>query len=126
MPHESDFPSVEDIYLAIKHLPSQVEPEFRESDDDEPAIEVRLQVWPDGQWTYHTGSADYDQDHRGYWGSGSVTADMDERALRALAEDLREQSIEQCAESDELAEDAGPGFGDESWRTRRAESGHGE
>lgn len=41
-------------------------------DDCATYIDVRLQVYPDGDWAVHSGLADYDTDHRGFWGSSSV------------------------------------------------------
>lgn len=53
-----DFPTVEELARAMAHLPGLVEPEYRESEDDTPHIDVRLQVWSKengGGWTIHTG-----------------------------------------------------------------------
>ena len=36
-------------------------------------IEVRLQVMEDGRWDLHFGPGDYDQDHRGFWGSACLS-----------------------------------------------------
>lgn len=68
--------------------------EFREIDPDsnEPcALDVRLQVH-EGKWTVWSGDSSFDTDHRGAWGSGAVRADMDGKALRAVAEDLIRQA----------------------------------
>ncbi len=35
-------------------------------------VDVRLQVFENGQWAIHVGLSDYDTDHRGYWGSASI------------------------------------------------------
>lgn len=100
MLQESDFPAVEEIAAELAFLPEDVEPEFVESDDDTPHIDVRLQVWPDGSWAIHTGDASYDQDHRGYWGAGCVCADDDAAALLTLASDLRNEAMEQAWEEE--------------------------
>ncbi len=52
-------------------------------DSEHEYADVRLQVHADGRFSVHTGSSDYDQDHRGAWGSGSIplTADFDSMAL---------------------------------------------
>lgn len=40
--------------------------------DDCPDVEVRLQVTEGGAWCLHYGDPCYDQDHRGFWGAGSL------------------------------------------------------
>lgn len=62
---------------------------------DTPAIDVRLQVYFDGSWCYHTGDVSYDQDHRGCWGCGSVSPDDNAGDLTWLAKRL----INECAEA---------------------------
>lgn len=106
MLRESDFPAVEEIRECLLGLPAQVEPEMRESDWDEPSIDVRLQVWEDGSWTVHTGDSCFDQDHRGFWGSASVGADDTPVDLMATAANLREQAIDDCAMAGELEDEA--------------------
>ena len=65
-------------------------------------IDVRLQVrrWgSDLDWDLHSGGADYDTDHRGDWGSGSVGPDDTDAELAELARDLIAQAREQHAQS---------------------------
>lgn len=64
--------------------------------------DVRLQVSvSDGDecvtWVVHSGSSDYDKNHRGYWCAASVSADYDERQCVLVARDLVEQALEQAA-----------------------------
>lgn len=43
-------------------------------------VDVRLQV-VDGTWYLHSGDASYDQDHRGFWGAGSLPGKAERSAL---------------------------------------------
>lgn len=56
------FPSIKAVRRELCLINANVEGE----------CDVRLHVWPDGEWTIHYGDPSYDQDHRGYWGAGSV------------------------------------------------------
>ena len=57
----------------------------------------RLQVWPDGGWNLHSGDSQYDQDHRGYWGSSGVSTSDSADHLRRVAKDLIDQAREDAA-----------------------------
>jgi hypothetical protein len=46
--------------------------DLSEAGSDFVGTDVRLQVTEDGGWILHFGSADYDQDHRGFWACSSV------------------------------------------------------
>lgn len=46
-------------------------------------LDVRLQC-TDSDWQIHTGSAQYDTDHQGYWGSGVLSTDPVDLALDLL------------------------------------------
>lgn len=52
----------------------------------------------DMAWQVLCGPSDYDQDHRGYWGASSVSSDMEEAALYAVASDLIDQVGEHMAQ----------------------------
>ena len=60
--------------------------------------DVRLQVYPDGQWAIRWGLSDYDQDHRGYWGASIVDS---ETSNLLIAQDLLDQVAEDIAMSTE-------------------------
>ncbi len=60
------------------------------SDLGEAFIDVRLRYF-DGTWALHTGSSDYDTDHRGAWGASSVPADLDQSSAESIAYELLEQ-----------------------------------
>lgn len=51
-------------------------------------LDVRLRVH-NGGWELLTGSADYDQDHRGYWGASCIP--WERTRLEGIARDLIEQ-----------------------------------
>ena len=58
----------------------------------EDAIDVRLQVFEAGNWRLHSGDPQFDDDHTGYWGSGSLVKGR--QNLTQLAQDLRDQAID--------------------------------
>lgn len=90
--------------------------EITERGCDSPGIDVRLQVIPpeektrncwgtpcapymtEGEWAFHSGDSQYDQDHRGYWGASGVGPDMTMRDLIGIAEDLAGQFLDMWAE----------------------------
>lgn len=61
-------------------------------------IDVRLQVYENGEWYIHTGDSSYDQDHRGYWGAGMVAPGDTNADLESLAHDLLEQAKDHAAQ----------------------------
>ncbi len=65
----------------------------------EAGIDVRLQVFPGtGSWDLHTGDAQYDTDHRGFWGCGFLTPRSNCRDLaRDLISEARDHAA-QCAD----------------------------
>ena len=69
------------------------------NDDCEDECDVRLQVYPDGNWSLHFGDASYDQDHRGYWGASSVPGGGRRFNSTEMARDLIDQAREQRATS---------------------------
>ena len=64
---------------------------------DETSGDVRLQVH-DGFWSLRTGDAQYDHDHRGFWGAGSVSPNENLQSLTMTAEDLASQVLDMAAE----------------------------
>ncbi len=61
---------------------------------DQP-VDVRLQVYPGGNgWAIHWGDPSFDPDHLGYWGAGSVDCPISQADAVALAEDLRDQAVD--------------------------------
>lgn len=67
-------------------------------DETNPDTDVRLQVYPNGEWAVRYGPSDYDQDHRGHWGAASVHYGMDLERLLEVAAYLREQVEESMGE----------------------------
>lgn len=49
--------------------------------------------WHNGNWSLLTGSSDYDQDHRGYWGYSGIPYDCTRADSKEIARELIE-SIE--------------------------------
>lgn len=87
------FPTINDVAADLR----QINKTTLQPDDADEGIDVRLQVYPDGEWAVHSGSADYDQDHRGYWGSSSVPGDNRRFDSKDIARDLIEQAREHKA-----------------------------
>lgn len=59
--------------------------------------DVRLQVYENSEWALRVGLADYDQDHRGYWGASSINTECTQENTRSIAESLLEQAQDQHA-----------------------------
>lgn len=62
--------------------------------DEFSGTDARLRVHA-GSWQLLTGSSDYDQDHRGAWGSASIPYACTWKEAREIAREL----IDDCAES---------------------------
>lgn len=61
-------------------------------------LDVRLQVSESGGWALHTGSAQYDTDHTGYWGSDTLAGDSATGAVSLeMAKGLVDQVLEDYA-----------------------------
>lgn len=97
------FPTINDVAAELR----QINKQGLESDDADEGIDVRLQVMPDGTWTVNWGLSDYDQDHRGYWGSSSVPGDNRRFDSKAVARDLIDQAREHKATGEDEDEDDG-------------------
>ena len=64
---------------------------------DDPGGDIRLQMFETVWYKVHTGSPDYDQNHRGYWGASWVPAGVARRKSRAIARELIEQVLDDIA-----------------------------
>lgn len=102
------FPTINDVAAELRRINKQDSAD----DGDDGGIDVRLQVHPDGNWNVNWGLSDYDQDHRGYWGSSSVPGDNRRFDSKAIARDLIDQAREHKAtgrdEDDEVSERPAP------------------
>ncbi len=65
-----------------------------ESDPGERWLDVRLQC-VDGAWSLHEGDPQYDTDHRGYWGAGSLSPRTN---CRELARELIDEAKDHAAQ----------------------------
>ena len=84
--------SVHDLECEIYEQGRYLKENFSESDLSEEGTDFvgtdcRLQA-VDGGWQLHTGSADYDQDHRGAWGCGSIRRGCTRSEAKELAHKL--------------------------------------
>jgi hypothetical protein len=77
------FPSVKLLAACLKDINKQL--------DDE--CEIRLQVYPSGDWAVRVGDPCYDLDHHGFWGAGMLDGgDFDALAeARELVEQAKDQ-----------------------------------
>jgi len=80
------FPKIDDVAAELRRI--------NKMDTDEDDIDVRLQVYSDGDWAVRWGLSDYDQDHRGYWGSSGVPGGNRRFDSKAVARDLIDQAKE--------------------------------
>ena len=101
------FPKIDDVAAELRAINKQQSA----PDDDDGGIDVRLQVYPDGDWAVRWGLSDYDQDHRGYWGSSSVPGDNRRFDSKDLARNLIDQAKEHHAQG---ADDDDDGLLEES------------
>lgn len=106
--NQIEFPTIEEVAqeLLLIQLDCEVVEESDEEGDESPSplwtseegdntcIDVRLQVMSDGSWAVRWGDSQYDLDHRGYWGSGYLTADTN---CQELAYELIEEARDQAA-----------------------------
>lgn len=93
------FPTVSELATELRAINRNVECDPGGDWANSTGCDVRLQVYPDGQWAVRWGSSDYDQDHRGYWGASvipgvvrGIEIDFD---AEEIAQDLLEQAEEQ-------------------------------
>ena len=70
-----------------------------ETKEEERYCDIRLQVYPDGQWALRSGDSSYDQDHNGFWGCSSITDKTTVKTIRETVSDLIEQVEEDIAMS---------------------------
>lgn len=70
-------------------------------DEEDGTVDVRLQVETDGTWTVHSGDAQFDTDHRGFWGASSVPADGSRFNARDVAFHLLADVRDAIAEREE-------------------------
>lgn len=89
------FPSIKAVAAVLR----SVKPRAGEFDHNTPAderwIDVRLQVLPSGDWDILYGDPSYDLDHRGYWGSGSISPTTN---CAELARELLEEAKDHAAQ----------------------------
>ena len=85
-------PSIKDVAAALRRR----KPRKGDCQDEfgNEGMDIRLQVYPDGNWAIRTGDSSYDLDHRGYWGAGFITPSTN---CRELAKDLIGEADEHAA-----------------------------
>jgi hypothetical protein len=88
------FPKISEV---AQELRSVNEMESHPDEEGNYWIDVRLQVYSDGDWAVRWGDSSYDQDHRGYWGASSVPGGGRRFNSTDLARDLIDQAKDQHA-----------------------------
>lgn len=64
--------------------------DLSEPGSDFVGTDVRLQIGGDGGWQLHFGSADYDQDHRGFWAASCIRRGCSRKEANEVARELIE------------------------------------
>lgn len=85
------FPTVVEIASCVEDYRDTLrtyDPADIADEEGNPSGDIRLQVYPSGEWSIHTGSSDYDQDHRGYWGCATVSPTDTYSEIRNIARTL--------------------------------------
>lgn len=85
------FPSIKAVASALRDANET----YIDAGDWKEGFDVRLQVYPDGDWAVRTGLSDFDSDHRGFWGATCVPGN----GKRFNAEDTARNLIDQCRDS---------------------------
>ncbi len=67
-------------------------------------VDLRLQYY-NGELFNHSGSADYDQDHRGYWSSGCVEWCATKEQAHKIAKDMLTDLLNEIPEGEKDEED---------------------
>lgn len=92
------FPKIDEVAAELRNINKMQLPDDADDDGEGGGIDVRLQVYPDGDWAVRWGDSSYDQDHRGYWGSSSVPGDNRRFDSKTFARDLIDQAKEHYAQ----------------------------
>ena len=100
MKNKTKFPSIASVRAALALEKRSLRKHFFRDDllDEEgdcAGTDVRLQVYESGSWAIRTGSPDYDQDSRGYWGYAFLS--YDRQNLTDIARDLLDQAKDHAA-----------------------------
>lgn len=83
------FPTIKEVALELRQINCNVEG----------PCDVRLQIYLDGQWRVRWGDVQYDQDHRGFWGFGSVPGVGKKTVHRFRSRELARALLEECREA---------------------------
>jgi hypothetical protein len=90
------WPTIKEVAKALR----DVKPWHGRDEADQ--LDVRLQVlpedtsWGEGAWHIHTGDAQYDTDHRGFWGASMIDARTNCRELAKELLDEAKDHYSQC------------------------------
>ena len=92
-----NFPRIKEVASNLRAINANVEAEPITANEAESVYgcDVRLQLWPDGDWTINWGPSDYDISHQGYWGASSVPGVVNGQVKRFNSTDLARELITQ-------------------------------
>lgn len=99
------WPALEAIADALRAVNATAQPSGPTAEGEDVSIDVRLQVYPDGNWAIRWGDSQSDLDHRGYWGAASVPGWNHRFPARETARELRDQAQEMHATGEAKGED---------------------
>jgi len=96
---------VENIVSIVNSVSSLTEYFFGMADyedGEDPSMDFRIQFL-EGDWTVLTGDPQFDTDHRGYWGYGSISLSNkgDEAVVESAVFEAIEEAIDSCFEKGE-------------------------
>ena len=87
------FPTIEEVQARLVSIRNFIGQFDADEDEGMEFIEVRLNVQPGG-WEVLWGAPDYDLDHKGAWGGGTVSPDDTDDELHSTAFELLAQAQE--------------------------------
>jgi hypothetical protein len=92
-------PTTADVRADLTGVLNQAKKWGTFSDQEEDTIDVRLQVHDNGDWYLHAGDSSFDTDHRGYWGSSSISVGETQTTLQQIASQLLNEVKDSIAQS---------------------------
>lgn len=95
------FPSIRDVAHSLQNIHSDLLTATDGGDElgEDGRVDVRLQVYPGGDWEVHSGDPSYDTDHRGFWGCASIPCKRERWSSYAVARDLISECRDHYAQS---------------------------
>lgn len=80
-------PTIKAVATELRHINKQT---FETYEED--GIEIRIQLYPAGDWYLHVGDPSYDTDHQGFWGATTIPGNNKRFSSIETARDLINQT----------------------------------